>query len=90
MKIKDEAPRLNIDKITGGRAVVVGHILSDGMDIFASNEKGPNFLYKNINGQFINVAKKYGVEDKYQNGRGTFLSDILYSCLLYTSPSPRD
>ncbi len=78
MKIKDEAPRLNIDKITGGRAVVVGHILSDGMDIFASNEKGPNFLYKNINGQFINVAKKYGVEDKYQNGRGTFLSDILY------------
>ena len=26
----------------------------------------------------FNVAKKYGVEDKYQNGRGTVLSDILY------------
>ena len=77
-KIIDEAPKLNIDKTTGGRAVVVGHILSKKMDIFASNERGPNFLYTNINSRFVNVAKKYGVEDKYQNGRGTVLSDILY------------
>ena len=77
-KIIDEAPKLNIDKIAGGRAVVVGHILSDRMDIFASNERGPNFLYKNLNNKYINVAKRYGVEDKYQNGRGTVLSDILY------------
>ena len=48
-KIIDEAPKLNLDKITGGRAVVAGHILSERMDIFASNERGPNFLYKNIN-----------------------------------------
>ncbi len=77
-KITDDAPILNIDKTTGGRAVVVGHILSEKMDIFASNERGPNFLYKNINNKFVNVAKRYGVEDEYQNGRGTVLSDILY------------
>ena len=77
-KIIDEAPKLNLDKITGGRAVVAGHILSEKMDIFASNERGPNFLYKNINNKFIDVAKRYGVEDKYQNGRGTVLSDLLY------------
>ena len=77
-KIIDEAPKLNLDKITGGRAVVAGHILSEKMDIFASNERGANFLYKNINNKFIDVAKRYGVEDKYQNGRGTVLSDLLY------------
>ena len=77
-KIIDEAPTLNIDKIVGGRAVVVGHILSEKMDIFASNERGPNYLYKNINKKYVNVAKRYGVEDKNQNGRGTALSDILY------------
>ncbi len=77
-EIIDDAPKLNIDKVTGGRAVVVGHILSDFMDIFASNERGPNFLYKNINKKYINVAKRYGVEDRNQNGRGTVLTDILY------------
>ena len=56
----------------------MGHILSDFMDIFASNERGPNFLYKNINKKYINVAKRYGVEDRNQNGRGTVLTDILY------------
>ncbi len=77
-KIIDLAPELNMDKITGGRAVVAGHILSNKVDIFASNERGPNFLYKNLKGNFINVAKQYGTEDKYQNGRGAALSDILY------------
>ena len=42
-KIIDLAPELNMDKITGGRAVVAGHILSNKVDIFASNERGPNF-----------------------------------------------
>ena len=77
-KLIDEAPKLKLDRVTGGRAVVAGHILSEKMDIFAANERGPNFLYKNINNKFFNVAKKYGVEDEYQNGRGTVLSDILY------------
>ncbi|MDC3024565.1 CRTAC1 family protein, partial [Alphaproteobacteria bacterium] len=77
-RIVDEAPKLNINKITGGRAIVAGHILSDRVDIFASNERGPNFLYKNLNNKFVNVAKRYGVEDVHQNGRGTVLADILY------------
>ena len=77
-KIVDEAPKLNINKITGGRAIVAGHILSDRVDIFASNERGPNFLYKNLKNKFVNVAKRYGVEDIHQNGRGTVLADILY------------
>ncbi len=76
--IIDYAPSLNINKITGGRGVVSGHILSNFMDIFAANERGPNFLYINERGRFKDVANKLGVEDTFENGRGTTLTDFLY------------
>jgi len=77
-KIKDKSADLNLDKVTGGRAVVSGHILTDRSDIFAANERGANFLLKNNNGFFEDVAFDYRVDDVIQNGRGTTLSDILY------------
>ena len=77
-QIIDKAPMLNIDKITGGRAVVSGHIIGEQMDIFAANERGPNFLYFNENGTFRNFAEQLGVEDVFENGRGTTLTDFLY------------
>ena len=77
-KIRDIAPLLGIDRITGGRAVIAGHILTKNMDIFAANERDSNFLYLNDNGKFKNVAKKYNIEDRFENGRGTTLSDVLY------------
>ena len=76
--IRDIAPDLKIDKITGGRAVVAGHILSNKMDIFAANERGPNFLYLNEKDKFYNVSTEYNTDDVLQNGRGTTLSDFLY------------
>ena len=76
--IIDQAPLLKINRITGGRAVVAGHILSNYMDIFAANERGPNFLYKNENSTFKDVAESLGVEDTFENGRGTTLTDFLY------------
>ena len=76
--IVDQAPLLKINRITGGRAVVAGHILSNYMDIFAANERGPNFLYKNENSTFKDVAESMGVEDTFENGRGTTLTDFLY------------
>ncbi|MDC3023354.1 FG-GAP-like repeat-containing protein [Pelagibacteraceae bacterium] len=77
-EVEDLAPMLGIDQITGGRAVISGHIVSDNMDIFAANERGPNFLYKNINGNFNDVAIEKNVQDTFQNGRGTTLTDFLY------------
>jgi len=74
----DKAPKLKIDRVTGGRAVIAGHILSKNTDIFAANERGSNFLYKNNNGSFIELANDYKVQDKYENGRGTTLSDVFY------------
>ena len=77
-RIKDKAVKLAINKITGGRAIVSGHILSNRSDIFAANERGDNFLYYNVDGSFTDVAKDYQLQDRYENGRGTALSDILY------------
>ena len=74
----DKAPKLKIDRVTGGRAVVAGHIISDNTDIFAANERGSNFLYKNNNGSFTELSNEYEVQDKYENGRGTTLSDVFY------------
>ncbi len=76
--IKDKAKELNIDNITGGRAVISGHILTERTDIFAANERGANYLFKNDNGSFEDVAFDYRVDDVIQNGRGTTLSDIYY------------
>ena len=42
--IVDKSVQLNLAKITGGRAVVAGHIISDKIDIFAANERGANFF----------------------------------------------
>ena len=77
-EVKDLAPILGIDQITGGRAVVSGHIVSNKMDVFAANERGPNFLYKNNNGKFQDIAIEKNIQDTFQNGRGTALTDFLY------------
>tara|TARA_B100000989_G_scaffold146016_1_gene108845 strand:- start:1206 stop:2636 length:1431 start_codon:yes stop_codon:yes gene_type:complete len=76
--IVDKSVELNLEKVTGGRAVVAGHIISDKIDVFAANERGANFLFKNKGGKFLDVAYDYRVDDVLQNGRGTALSDIYY------------
>ena len=77
-QILDLAEQLKINKITGGRAVVAGNILSGKMDIFAANERGKNFLYYNSDGYFQDIAEDYKVDDQYENGRGTTLTDVFY------------
>ena len=78
-EVFDLAPALNIDQTTGGRAVVAGHIISNQVDIFAANERGSNFLYKNKNGTFSDVAGEKRIQDVFQNGRGTSLTDFNYN-----------
>ena len=78
-RIKDSAKKLGMHTVTGGRAVVSGHILGRRNDVYAANERGPNFLYHNVDGQFLEKAVKYGLDDAIQNGRGTALADILYN-----------
>ncbi len=77
--VTDIANQLGMDRVTGGRAVVSGHILGDRNDLFAANERGPNFLYQNINGDFLDRTVEYNIADTLQNGRGTALADIMYN-----------
>uniref|UniRef100_A0A4W6CL13 Cartilage acidic protein 1a n=1 Tax=Lates calcarifer TaxID=8187 RepID=A0A4W6CL13_LATCA len=76
--LSDVAAEARVNKLTGGRGVVVGPILSEARsDIFCDNENGPNFLFKNNgDGTFVDMARKAGVEDQYQHGRGLALADF--------------
>uniref|UniRef100_A0A667YZZ3 Cartilage acidic protein 1a n=1 Tax=Myripristis murdjan TaxID=586833 RepID=A0A667YZZ3_9TELE len=76
--LSEVASQAGVNKFTGGRGVVVGPILSPVMsDVFCDNENGPNFLFKNNgDGTFVDMAKKAGVEDRYQHGRGVALADF--------------
>ncbi|XP_035806418.2 cartilage acidic protein 1a isoform X1 [Amphiprion ocellaris] len=76
--LSDVAAAAGVNRFTGGRGVVVGPILSQSRsDVFCDNENGPNFLFKNNgDGTFVDMARKAGVEDRYQHGRGVALADF--------------
>ncbi|XP_019934283.2 cartilage acidic protein 1a isoform X1 [Paralichthys olivaceus] len=76
--LSDVAAEAGVNKFTGGRGVVVGPILSEARsDVFCDNENGPNFLFKNKgDGTFVDMARRAGVEDTYQHGRGVALADF--------------
>ena len=78
--LEDVAPTLGMDRTTGGRALISGAFVSpDGhsMDLFANNENGCNFLYRNEGGgnTFTEVAITAGVADCTNTGRGTIAMD---------------
>ncbi|MGH0123095.1 UNVERIFIED_CONTAM: hypothetical protein FKN15_049634 [Acipenser sinensis] len=76
--LSDVAEQAGVNKLTGGRGVVVGPIVSQVQsDIFCDNEYGPNFLFKNNgDGTFTDIAAQAGVDDPYQHGRGVALADF--------------
>ncbi|KAK1164479.1 cartilage acidic protein 1-like isoform X2 [Acipenser oxyrinchus oxyrinchus] len=76
--LSDVAEQAGVSKLTGGRGVVVGPIVSQVQsDIFCDNEYGPNFLFKNNgDGTFTDIAGQAGVDDPYQHGRGVALADF--------------
>uniref|UniRef100_A0A672J8M7 Cartilage acidic protein 1-like n=1 Tax=Salarias fasciatus TaxID=181472 RepID=A0A672J8M7_SALFA len=78
--LSNVAAEAGVNRLTGGRGVVVGPILSESRsDVFCDNEHGPNFLFKNSgngDGTFVDVARQAGVGDSYQHGRGVALADF--------------
>ncbi|XP_061686515.1 cartilage acidic protein 1a isoform X2 [Syngnathoides biaculeatus] len=76
--LSDVAATAGVNKLTGGRGVVVGPIVSDTKsDVFCDNERGPNFLFMNNgDGTFVDIAGRAGVEDQSQHGRGVALADF--------------
>ncbi|WP_218083104.1 CRTAC1 family protein [Anthocerotibacter panamensis] len=74
--LADVAPEAGLNRVTGGRGVVVGPLVSSHMDIFAVNERGPNFLFRNRgDGTFEEIAAKMGLSDPYEHGRGVTILD---------------
>tara|TARA_B100000809_G_scaffold223364_1_gene232862 strand:+ start:4900 stop:6297 length:1398 start_codon:yes stop_codon:yes gene_type:complete len=75
--LRDIAPELGMDMVTGGRGLIALPIHSDKTDIFAGNEMGPNYLFINQeNGQFAEMAKSFGVQDTYEDVRGISALDV--------------
>lgn len=75
-RIAENAPLLGLARIAGGRALVAGSILSDGLDIYACNEGiGNMFFVPGSNGRYRELGMELGVADKLGHGRGVGLLD---------------
>ncbi|UFP96724.1 CRTAC1 family protein [Gloeobacter morelensis] len=75
-RLVDAAGEAGVALVTGGRGLVAGPLVGGGPDVFAANERGPNFLFRHIGGgQFIEAAQAWGVADRRENGRGVALFD---------------
>lgn len=69
--VRDVAPEAGVDLTTGGRGLLSFPLVSGGMDVFAGNEQGANFLFRNNgDGTFENLAVSAGVADPFENVRG--------------------
>ncbi len=72
----DVAEETGVAMTTGGRSLICGPLVSERMDIFAANENGSNFLFRNQgDGHFEEVAQQFGVDDPLEHGRGIALLD---------------
>ncbi|QPC84314.1 CRTAC1 family protein [Phototrophicus methaneseepsis] len=74
--LRDVAPEAGLDLVTGGRGLVALPIVSNRMDIFAGNEHGPNFLFRNKgDGTFEEIAAQLGIGDPFEHVRGIAVLD---------------
>jgi hypothetical protein len=74
--VEDVASRVGVDLIAGGRSLVSLPLVTSRMDVFAGNERGPNFLFMNKgDGTFTEVAESFGLTDSLENVRGITVLD---------------
>lgn len=76
-RLLDVAPQAGLAQVAGGRALVALPLVSDHlMDIFAANENGGNFLFRNRgDGTFEEIASQKGISDPMEHGRGVAVLD---------------
>ena len=75
--ISEVGVQAGIAYTTGGRAVMSLPVFDDGMHIFAGNEQGANFLFRNNgDGTFAEIAAEVGIADPYETVRGTTTLDL--------------
>ncbi|NLH07798.1 MAG: CRTAC1 family protein [Chloroflexi bacterium] len=70
-RLVDLAPEVGVALKTGGRGVLPLPLISQGMDIYVSNEGGANYLFLNQgDGTFVEAGQQVGLGDMYEDGRG--------------------
>jgi hypothetical protein len=75
-RLLDVAAEAGLDLTTGGRSLISLPLVSNHMDIFAVNEHGRNFLFRNQgDGTFKEIAEIAGIDDPDENGRGLVALD---------------
>lgn len=75
-RLVDVAREVGVALESGGRGVLPAPLVSDGMDIYVSNENGANFLFRSAgDGRFEEDGQHYGLGDMYEYGRGVALLD---------------
>jgi len=74
--LADVAPYLGLAHTTCGRSLVALPLVTAGMDIFAGNENGANFLFANQgDGTFQEEGELRRVQDAYEHARGIAVLD---------------
>ena len=75
-RLLDVAAEAGLNLTTGGRSAISLPLVCDRMDIFAVNEHGRNFLFRNQgDGTFKEIAEIAGIDDPNENGRGLVALD---------------
>lgn len=75
-RLHDVAANAGINLVTGGRSALALPLLTERMDIFAGNENGPNFLFRNRgDGTYEEIAGRMGLSDPFQHARGLAIID---------------
>ncbi|WP_138007442.1 CRTAC1 family protein [Halalkalirubrum salinum] len=74
-ELTDMADAVGLRFTDGCRSVIAGPIVSESMDVFVGAERGPNRLFRNDNGHFVDIAEAFGLTDKAGNARGAALLD---------------
>jgi hypothetical protein len=74
-EITDMADAVGLDCSCGGRSLVTAPICTDSTDVFVGVDGGPNRLFRNEDGHFVDVASEVGVAAPDSDARGATLVD---------------
>ncbi len=74
--LADVAPYIGLARTTCGRSLLALPLVTAGMDIFAGNENGANFLFANQgDGTFLEEGEMRCVQDAFEHARGVAVLD---------------
>lgn len=72
----DVAAETGLMRSAQGRGLMPLPLFADGMDLFVTNESGPNFVFRHHeDGSYREVAAEVGLDDPSEHGRGVAALD---------------